>query len=354
MLRTRIFQKFTLLAVSLLILWLLCELLLRFTSLRIPFINNSPWWELQWRQNVKNAISAEDDIDLYDPLLGWTLQPNLHISRRGNIQISSNSQGIRGSKEYNFQDPAKKRIISIGDSFTFGDCVSDTDTYTYNLGTRLPDTDVLNMGGHGYGTDQMLLKLILEGKKYNPDIVLMGYFSGDLSRNRLSFRDYAKPEFIRTSGALQLTHTPVPPPESLRKSLVSYVGLALESLWQNMSDQLFQKDQRALDDNRSLAILQQIAKTTQSIGARLYVVYLPFYEQGVSMSKPDRLYTEMCHDPHVVCIDPTTEIVAYLKTVPDPSRLFTCHYNPVIHEIIGSVIADSIRARSKSEIRPHP
>jgi hypothetical protein len=56
-------------------------------------------------------------------------------------------------------------------------------------------TEVLNLGVHGYGHDQMLLYLREEGLRYRPDVVLLGFVQIDMPRNQLSFRDYAKPRF---------------------------------------------------------------------------------------------------------------------------------------------------------------
>jgi hypothetical protein len=41
--------------------------------------------------------------------------------------------------------------LILGDSFTFGDEVSDNETYSYYLQQMLPHTEVINMGVHGYG-----------------------------------------------------------------------------------------------------------------------------------------------------------------------------------------------------------
>ena len=51
----------------------------------------------------------------------------------------------------------------LGDSFTFGEDVGDDETYSHHLEQLLPGTEVINLGVHGYGHDQMLIYLREEG-----------------------------------------------------------------------------------------------------------------------------------------------------------------------------------------------
>ncbi len=155
--------------------------------------------------------------DVYDSTRGWAVKPGLRdLLVLSSMTVNSNSRGIRGKTEYNYARQAgKHRIVTLGDSFTFGDEVSNNETYSYYLGSLLPDTEVLNLGVHGYGHDQMLLYLKEEGVKYSPDVVILGYVSIDPPRNLLSFRDFAKPKFELAPGGLRLTHVPVPTPESV-------------------------------------------------------------------------------------------------------------------------------------------
>ena len=93
---------------------------------------------------------------LYESLRGWTLKSNLDINNPGTPEkiLHTNSKGIRGVSEYAYQKLAsKKRILILGDSFTFGDEVSDDATYPYYLEKMIPGFEVLNFGVNGYGHD---------------------------------------------------------------------------------------------------------------------------------------------------------------------------------------------------------
>ena len=128
------------------------------------------------RQSEKSPIIYYP-FDVYHPTRGWALRPS--ISRAvafGNKTLSSNSRGLRGSSEHEYEKrPGTLRILTFGDSFTFGDEVSDDETWTYFLEKLLPGSEVINFGVHGYGHDQMLLYLREEGIKYRPDIVILGF-----------------------------------------------------------------------------------------------------------------------------------------------------------------------------------
>ncbi|HWX25079.1 MAG TPA: SGNH/GDSL hydrolase family protein, partial [Vicinamibacteria bacterium] len=138
-------------------------------------------------------------FDQYHPTRGWALSPSLRDRGVfGDRVLNTNSKGIRGSREYPYaKPPGKTRVLVFGDSFTFGEEVSDEETYAAALGRALPDTDVLNMGVHGYGHDQMLLYFEEEGRKYASDVVLIGFLPYDMERNILAFRDFAKPRFVK-------------------------------------------------------------------------------------------------------------------------------------------------------------
>ncbi|MBW1818455.1 MAG: hypothetical protein JRJ60_15020 [Deltaproteobacteria bacterium] len=105
----------------------------------------------------------------------------------------------------------------LGDSFTFGDGVSDTETYSYYLQEMLPTAEIINMGVHGYAHDQMLIYLMEEGIKYEPNIVILGFLSRDMPRNLLTFRDFAKPKFVLEHEGLKLVNSPVLSPEEVLK-----------------------------------------------------------------------------------------------------------------------------------------
>jgi len=162
------------------------------------------------------VLTAEAS-DKFDPLLGWKPKPNFKGKYLNNATYTTNSQGIRGQREYSYKkDPSTFRIITIGDSFTFGENANDNETYPFLLEQTLTTLtnktiEVINFGVHATGTDQGYLYLKEEGMNYTPNLIVYGLFIPDIHRNSMNFRDYAKPRFTLKNGDLVLESLPREP-----------------------------------------------------------------------------------------------------------------------------------------------
>src|SRR5262245_16867203 len=173
---------------------------------------------LAWvrRHVVQGKFATLYGFDIYDPIRGWAARPNVrNITVFGDRFLNTNSKGLRGSLEFDYaRRPGVKRVLALGDSYTFGDGVSDDETFAYALSRLLPDTEVLNLGVHGYGHDQMLLYLKQEGIKYRPDVVLLGFVWFDMYRNLRTFNSFSKPRYVLRGTELRLENVPVPDPQT--------------------------------------------------------------------------------------------------------------------------------------------
>ena len=181
--------------------------------------NTDAAWRLIWANRRHDAGTWEfyAPLEMHDPLLGWKNRPNFR--NRGPLfgadRVTTNSKGARGQVEYEYRRNGRKRIVVVGDSFAFGHDVNDEEAYAVLLGSSLPDTEVINLSVVGYGIDQMLLMITSEALKYSPDLIIVGFISDDIERNLVSFRNFAKPRFVRdAAGRLTLLATPVPPPDA--------------------------------------------------------------------------------------------------------------------------------------------
>ena len=111
--------------------------------------------ELSWRrawisrhQNTGKEIYYK--FDIYASSRGWISKPNLRDMEVFNRKVlNTNSKGFRGKNEYPYRKVQDKvRILVLGDSFTFGDEVSDNETYSYYLQEMIPHAEVINLGVH--------------------------------------------------------------------------------------------------------------------------------------------------------------------------------------------------------------
>jgi len=99
-----------------------------------------------------------------------------------------NSDTLNEARNY----PVKKsvdtfRIVTIGDSFTFGQYVNTKDNWTELLETKLSSTctkkkyEVINIGVGGYDLAYSVNRYLSRGKKYNPDLLIFLLKDDDFS-----------------------------------------------------------------------------------------------------------------------------------------------------------------------------
>jgi hypothetical protein len=261
----------------------------------IPQVSKRLWVgdELSWRRSwvsrhQKTGTEITYKFDIYDSSKGWISKPNLRDEKVfDNKVLNTNSKGFRGKNEYPYsKDQEKVRILVLGDSFTFGDEVSDNETYCCYLQEMIPHAEVINMGVHGYGHDQMLILLKEEGLKYEPDIILLGFLPLDMARNLKNFVDYAKPKFVLDNNKLRLIGAKVPTPEETIKwdwarprtiDVISIIRYRMKQL-----SGLLVKEK----ENITTAILSEIIKLAESIHAIPIFVYLPSGHEISARSTP--------------------------------------------------------------------
>lgn len=158
---------------------------------------------------IHDFLEREEPYTTLDPQLGWTIRKN---GRFGDH--TANSLGIRSSREYSFQPPeAVVRVAAFGDSFTHGSEVANDQAWTALMEETGHDLEVLNFGVGAYGTDQAYLRYRELGKKFDPDVVFIGFMTENIFRNVNTFRPFynretgfplAKPRFRTQDGKLQL------------------------------------------------------------------------------------------------------------------------------------------------------
>jgi hypothetical protein len=251
--------------------------------------NDNYSWQRSW---VFRHHAAAPEIyyafDRFHPTLGWMSQPNLRDVRVFQDKfLNTNGQGLRGRKDFALgKHPQKVRILFLGDSFTFGDEVSDDETFAEKVQTMLPEAETINMGVHGYGHDQMLLIFLEMGLRYRPDIVILGFLPADMERNVLRFRDFAKPMFAVRNGVLVLTNSPVRSPETIlrwdwvRPRIIDALSMTL-ARFRTVSGRRELEEQKV-----TRLILDELVDAVFHSGAKLLFAYLP---SGAEISSSDAL-----------------------------------------------------------------
>ena len=126
---------------------------------------------------------------LSDPVRGQRLAPNYDGWFAG-VPVHIDSLELRDPREYELKKaPHTFRILVLGDSVTFGHGSVYAHTYPFLLEERLktwrPEVDwqVWNAAVPGYNTSQELAHLLEVGDRFQPDLVIVGFFDNDLTGN---------------------------------------------------------------------------------------------------------------------------------------------------------------------------
>ena len=144
-----------------------------------------------------------------DPNLGWKLKPGAsgEWNKEGASLVQVNSEGLRDREHTKAKPPNTLRVAVVGDSFTEGIHVPVEQTFWSKLERKLgnceavkgkKNVEVINFGVMGYGTAQELVMLRQKVWDYNPDIVVLAFFTGnDIINNspKLEY-DLYRPFFV--------------------------------------------------------------------------------------------------------------------------------------------------------------
>jgi hypothetical protein len=100
-----------------------------------------------------------------------------------------NSQGLRDD-EVTVPKPAGcLRILILGDSITFGALIGKEKTYPSRLErllrTQSRSVDVINAGVSGYTAYNELQYYLVEGRRYEPDVVIVAFCMNDVANPRI-------------------------------------------------------------------------------------------------------------------------------------------------------------------------
>jgi len=229
----------------------------------------------------------------HDPTLGWIPAPGFRgrgaqqnwghdappspaPGTHADATITILEHGIRSNGREPPLEP--RRIVSVGDSFTFGDRVSDGDTWPAYL-ERAIGVGVVNGGVYAYGLDQSVLRAEQLVQIFEPELVVLSFIRADIHRTMVSLRGAAaKPYFSVENGALALHNTPVPAPlrdlDPFRRLLgYSYLadfvmGRAAPAYWRQGPTKVIQKNPVEI----SCLLVQRLADLEHTEGTRVLLV----------------------------------------------------------------------------------
>jgi lysophospholipase L1-like esterase len=128
-------------------------------------------------------LMGSGNLEVYqaDPALYWKLKPNQDcFTKIDHKPVHINSHGTRGPEFQTAKPAGTIRIVSLGDSRTFGWGMAPAETYSglleQLLQTRLGNkkqVEVINAGVNAWSFPQMKVYLRDEALKFNPDFVIL-------------------------------------------------------------------------------------------------------------------------------------------------------------------------------------
>lgn len=278
-------------------------------------------------------------IHRYHPVRGWMTKSHLEQDKTADLpHISTNSQGFRGTEEW----PTTKtrfRILLIGDSFTFGDEVSENETYPEYLKRLIPGADIINAGVPGYAHDQMLLLLQDEGARLHPDLVIVGYNNTDIERNGKKFKFSSKPMASFAHGKLAWINVPVPTPQQIMEDEKWHV-----KLWDILRMIHARQDAQAISNAEyvlSRQILVEMNRSITAMGARSLFIYIPHPAEPVY---PERLLWDgwiasLCSEEKIPFYSTLDDMRADVKRGVPIERLERGHFNAAGNESLARGLA---------------
>ena len=178
--------------------------------------------------SVRNVGPA---FTVYHPLYGKMLKKSFSCQRitpEFTMKLTTNSDGFRGQAP----EPSSHRsILFLGDSFTMGYGVNDGEEFPAlvrkALNERSPDSaPVINAGIGDNGNGRWVKFLRVEGKKYNPGLVVLQIHDND-------FRDNIREQLFELSPEGKLRERPLPSPGarwSIQSVVENVPGLAYSYL----------------------------------------------------------------------------------------------------------------------------
>lgn len=231
-------------------------------------------------------LSGYGNLEIYepDPKVYWKLKPNQDCyTKIDHKPVHINSHGTRGPDFETVKPEKTLRVLSLGDSRTFGWGLTQEETYSDRLRQQLQEqlgnarkVEVINAGVNAWSYPQMLVYFRETALRCKPDLVILGE-----ANLWTQFSENNSPEFVRKFM------TRVRLKNFLRRFAIYHyvVEVKLRDVYERQrtkfipvdpkSDVLF-KEQQAKDPNAVFhRAIEDLCRLAQSNGVKPVLLYLP-------------------------------------------------------------------------------
>lgn len=238
------------------------------------------------------------NLEIYDPdpLLFWRLRPNQDaFTKIDHKPVHVNAHGTRGPEFSDAKPAGTLRILSLGDSRTFGWGVSEPESYSGRLETllqrRAPTgerVEVVNAGVNAWSFPQLLVFYREVGSAWKPDFVVIGE-----ANLWTQFSEKSSPEF-RDQFMFRVRV------KNLLRRLATYhyvVEVKLKDLYERervrfipvdpQSDELFKEQQQDDPERFFRESIERLVRLAVEKGAKPVLLYIPTLSE-LESGKPSR------------------------------------------------------------------
>lgn len=309
----------------------------------------------------------------HDPVLGYRFAPSLKMRiphEGGGYLVKTNQDGFRCNHNVTARKRKAHRVLVFGDSYTAGDGISNGKRYSDVLEQSLEDTEVLNFGLSGTGTDQQYLIFQQYSDSLEYDAVIISVLVENIQRNVVRYREWSdragesicvpKPWFeLSPQGELALMGVPVPasykknPSTSPRgggESILSSARRMVNRAGPDFKDWLqrvtrFQPlPEYDSADHYSWKLMRAIlAKWVSETKVPVVIAVIPVYqyvEETASYKNVRKRFDELAQ----LCGVPIYHVVDDLRVYPpEVRRSFRfrtdVHLTPAAHKLVGEAMA---------------
>jgi len=296
--------------------------------------------------SVSDLSLSPDNAHLIDhPTRLWVQAPNARFELPEHGTLVTNELGLRDDPVVIPKPPGEHRILSLGESSTWGHGVKRSETYSAQLESMLLQkgraANVVNAGVPAWTIQQSAVYLAEEGRRLQPDTVLVYHQTNDFLPTGAIDTHNPLVKLTTTDRVLIERRRPLAP--LLRALFSSRLYLVLRNTMLRMPSDLPQAGTvsggpvRVPDVDRRMA-LDSLRDSADRIGARLAVVQ-PLYAIDHSQ---DTLLRDWCAENHQLYIE-TGDIRQRLGT--DLPRWFLpdgVHPRAQGHRLIAERIAERL------------
>jgi hypothetical protein len=257
-------------------------------------------------------------------------------------------------------------LLTVGDSFSWGHGVENEDTYTARLARRW-SVPAANLAFSAYGTVQSL-QMLQRGLDLRPRLVVYGFIADHMKRNISPCAPAYGPLCLPVSymgvdsGGAPVLRRPDPGLFAANRRFwdefffaksigARQVRAAAEAEWIRFArtPRPEAPDDPVMRERILLELIGSMARAADSVGARLLVLDIPYFERGASHSMPAPLKNALTRlaRPDVVVLDlgPTVD-----RHYSNPSAALLRferdrHPNAAAHALMAAAIDGSLRER---------